>query len=207
MYFILSVIFFELFLLLGFAAVDASKTLRTVDGEVMNTFVDMRTHGANAAMMWVTSLGDYQFVLHLTVIIGLLTAVFGHIEVSLGILAGLAGTNTITGFMKESFHRLRPSDHVINVGGWSYPSGHTSASAILAIMIVWAAIVAIPHRLTRYAVIACAVVYALAVAISRLYLGVHWFSDIVGGILLAVSVGLLMMGILKPVIMKRSLLS
>jgi undecaprenyl-diphosphatase len=173
----------------------------------MGAFVDLRSGTGNEMMRWVTDMGDYEFVLHTTVIVGLLVAVFGHIEISLGIISGIALTSYLTSEMKRYFHVARPDDFVVRAGGWSYPSGHTSGAFILAIMVTWVACVAIPNKFTRYCIITLASLYAVSVAISRMYLGVHWLSDVIGGMLLAASVGLLVMGILKPVIMKRKQVS
>ncbi len=206
LYFVCAGILFELFFGLGVLVSDSVKVIHTADIAANHAFVEMRTEQGADIMSTITNMGDYEFVLHITVILGLLMAVFGHIEISLGIISSIALTSYYTGELKNYFHRFRPDDYLIKTGGWSYPSGHTSASSILAIMIIWAAFAAIPKKKYRWlqiTITVIAAIYAVSVAVSRLYLGVHWFSDVVGGALLAGSIGVLMMGILKPVIMKR----
>ena len=201
-YFVIAGILFELFFGLGIMVKD-SQMVREANVYTMGAFVDLRSDTGNEVMRWVTGLGDYEFILHATVIVGLLMAVFGHIEISLGIISGLALTNYLTHMMKNYFHTYRPEDFLVRAGGWSYPSGHASGAAILSIMVIWAACVAIRNKLMRDIVIVLASLYAISVAVSRMYLGVHWLTDVVGGILLALVVGVFMMAVLKPVIAKR----
>jgi undecaprenyl-diphosphatase len=74
---------------------------------------------------------------------------------------------------------------------FSYPSGHVTAATALAIASILLVLVARPRR--RRALVTLAVAYALLVAASRLVLGVHYLSDVVGAALLA-SAGVLLTG-------------
>ena len=97
----------------------------------------------------------------------------------------IAGQLVRTGLM-ELFARPRPpvADWAVNASGFAFPSGHATTSALTAGLLCWA--------LTRYtrrdlARTTCVVVaaWAAAVGLSRIYLGVHWASDVLGGWLLA----------------------
>lgn len=83
----------------------------------------------------------------------------------------------------------RPRPHVIprlmHGGGWySYPSGHSMLAPIIFGLgiIVWAA--PWPSPALRRAALALAALLALAIGFSRVYIGVHYPSDVVGGLLL-----------------------
>jgi len=91
---------------------------------------------------------------------------------------------------KLAVHRPRP--HVIprlmHGGGWySYPSGHSMLAPIIFGLgiIVWAAPWASPAL--RRAALAVAALLALGIGFSRVYVGVHYPSDVVGGLLLGTS--------------------
>ncbi|MBC2873848.1 MULTISPECIES: phosphatase PAP2 family protein [Streptomyces] len=85
----------------------------------------------------------------------------------------------------ESVARPRPpvDGWATHADGWSFPSGHTSTSAIAAGLV--AAAVLLRSRRAAGPVVAVAGCWAVAVGLSRAYLGVHWFTDVVGGWLFA----------------------
>ncbi|MEW9519788.1 phosphatase PAP2 family protein [Streptomyces tubercidicus] len=82
--------------------------------------------------------------------------------------------------------RPRPphTDWATRASGFSMPSGHSTTSALVAGLVCWAAAYG-ARRILRWCVWVPAVLWAAGVGLTRIYLGVHWPSDVVAGWLLA----------------------
>ncbi|MFJ9020309.1 phosphatase PAP2 family protein [Streptomyces sp. NPDC102259] len=81
--------------------------------------------------------------------------------------------------------RPRPAhaDWAASAGGWAFPSGHTTTAALTAGLLIVALSLRAPRGATSLRiVIAC---WGVLVGLSRVYLGVHWFTDVIGGWLFA----------------------
>lgn len=83
--------------------------------------------------------------------------------------------------------RLRPPqrDWAYPASGYAWPSGHTTVSTIGATLLVWWLVDGMGSARKRAFVILVALLYIAAVGSSRVYLGVHWPSDVVAGWLFA----------------------
>ena len=130
----------------------------------------------------VTALGSYAFVIIVvTAAIGYLLLVRKY-GLALLLLAAEAGGMLFSTLLKELFDRPRPDlDHAARVFTASFPSGHATLSAVTFLTLGALLTRANAERKSKLYFMGTAVVLTVLVGLSRLYLGVHYPSDILAG--------------------------
>ncbi len=104
---------------------------------------------------------------------------------AVAVALSLGGAMLIADMVKLLVSRPRPPvQHLQSVTGSSFPSGHTTQASAFWFSLVLAAHTARASPLLRYSLAAVAGLLVAAVAISRVYLGVHYASDVIAGFLL-----------------------
>jgi membrane-associated phospholipid phosphatase len=84
--------------------------------------------------------------------------------------------------LKDYVRRARPPYHeAAHASGYSFPSGHSMAAIIAYGMLAYVLAVVIPHRRIRRGLIVGFGVLVFLIGFSRVFLGAHWASDVVGG--------------------------
>jgi len=91
------------------------------------------------------------------------------------------------GVLKALYDRPRALGSLVETSGASFPSGHAVAASVTAVAAV---IALVPEGPRRYRWGAVAVAFSSLMALSRTYLGAHWLSDAVAGVLLGTSIAL-----------------
>ena len=107
-----------------------------------------------------------------------------------------AAAELILAGAKTFFHRGRPPEPLVTVVGFSFPSGHAVAGAATAVALV---LVLLPEGRARRRWEIAAIVFAFVMALSRVYLEAHWFSDVVAGVLLGAGVALGSVGLVTEI--------
>ena len=135
------------------------------------------------AMVNITALGSGT-VLALVVIAvaGLLLVQRLWLTAALVLVATMVG-GALAGQAKYWVGRPRPElvDHLVQVTGLSFPSGHATNSAIIYLTLAGLVAQVTPRRVVRRYVLLLALVLVGAIGASRVYLGVHWPSDVLAG--------------------------
>jgi len=176
---ILSVLFFITLwlLLLIVSQVHSGHFLHGIDQYVFHAMENLRTPWADNVMVFVTQLGSTAFLA--TVLVGSCAWLFlkGYPKAAWHWLGVYVCAGLLTWTLKVTAQLERPvSFHE----GYSFPSAHTSMSFVvygfLALMV--ARELHYRHRWLPYSI---AALVAGTIALSRLYLGVHWFSDVLAG--------------------------
>jgi undecaprenyl-diphosphatase len=107
----------------------------------------------------------------------------GMRRAALHLIVAIVGGLLVSLALKAGFHRPRPDlvSHGSMVYTSSFPSGHSMLSAI--VYLTGGAMLALLHRrrMVRLYILACAVLATTLVGISRVYLGVHWPTDVLAG--------------------------
>jgi membrane-associated phospholipid phosphatase len=151
------------------------------------------------AMRFVTNFGDWQIVLFGTVVLLLLLLYFRAFNYMKMVAVTMTGGGILDGVLKDTFHRARPDAFFIaRPTTYSFPSGHALIS--LCFYGLLAGIISLQwrkrwQRVLTWVLAACAIG---TIGFSRIYLGVHWPSDVLAGYLAA----LMWMGAVRFVAVK-----
>jgi membrane-associated phospholipid phosphatase len=102
--------------------------------------------------------------------------------------AAVVLSEILIGTLKGIYDRARPPGSLVATTGTSFPSGHAIAATVT---VVAAVIALVPPGRARVAWGAAAAGFSVLMALSRAYLGAHWLSDAIAGVLLGTSCALL----------------
>jgi undecaprenyl-diphosphatase len=118
----------------------------------------------------------------------------------LTLLAGTAGGKLLEIALKTTIHRHRPTEAAALLSGhtFSFPSGHAMNATVCYALVAFVLATALESRVrVRARWYATAAAIALAVAFSRIYLGMHFPSDVLGGLVAGVAWVVLCMAAVK----------
>ena len=102
--------------------------------------------------------------------------------------AAVVLSEVLIGPLKGIYDRARPPGSLVATSGASFPSGHSVAATVT---VVAAIIALVPPGRARVAWGGAAMGFSVLMALSRAYLGAHWLSDAIAGVLLGASCALL----------------
>jgi undecaprenyl-diphosphatase len=83
--------------------------------------------------------------------------------------------------IKHIMQRARPENFLITETGYGFPSGHTTLAVIFFSLFLYAFKDAIKNKFLKYLFIAINIILIISIGFSRVYLNVHWFSDVLAG--------------------------
>ena len=149
-------------------------------------------------MLFLTNLGyGYTFIAMVLLSLGMLAFLRRWLELQALVMC-LMGGAVLNALLKHIFQRARPEAlHLVEAWGYSFPSGHAMVSLCFYGMIAFLISRNIHSWRGRIAIGAIAVLLISGIGISRIYLGVHYPSDVIAGYAagatwLAFSISLLM---------------
>ncbi len=163
----------------------SSDLVANYDRKITEYVVSFRTPELNKILQFITNLGD----LYGYIIITTICSIFfyfkfknWHYVVQLIFVIIISGLSNLA--LKEVINRARPTaEHLVSVETLSYPSGHAmSATAFYGFLIYLCYFLKINRWLKAFIIALCSFLI-VSIGISRIYLGVHFPSDIAGGMI------------------------
>ncbi|MDR3608392.1 MAG: phosphatase PAP2 family protein [Oligoflexia bacterium] len=181
----LALLFLGLFLKLT-DEVSEHGNLDTLDQRILIMIAHYRVAAFNGSAVDFTALGS-PTVITLITVIGVLLLWLNHDRRGSTYLAtGSIGAGIGTYTLKHLLTRERPSvvPRLVEVTGYSYPSGHSLSATSVYLLLMFLAWRYYRGWQARLALLLCASVVIGGVCLSRLYLGVHYPSDVLSGVFL-----------------------
>lgn len=182
------------FAFLAFWVARGGSTVPGVDLRLHAWAMAHRTPGTIAFARIITWGGITRIVLPVLLVVGVLATEGGR-EITRRLKSGLlislvASVGAYLGLaINHSVARVRPpvTDWAGAAGGPSFPSGHSTVSSLFAASCAWLIATRVHAGWPRRALWIGALLYPLAVGLSRIWLGVHWPTDVIGGWLYALA--------------------
>ncbi|MDP1565557.1 MAG: phosphatase PAP2 family protein [Polaromonas sp.] len=159
-------------------------------GQLDQLFSDaVRDHTAGWALQafaGITRLGDTATLSVLAVVVAAALLLRGRRWLALAWLMAVCGNALLNTTLKAVFARTRPlhDGGLIQAGGWSFPSGHSSGAVVVYGMLAYVLIRSLPPALARRAsltLVLLAAATAFSVGCSRIFLQVHFATDVLAG--------------------------
>jgi membrane-associated phospholipid phosphatase len=169
--------------LFGWMVEDLQEGDTQVDEHLANWLHDHATPALTRFFETVTVLGNLPTLVLVVVVAGVFLWRRRWLEDLTLLVVAAVGAEVLTVGLKEGFRRERPffADPLATEHTFSFPSGHASVSLAVYGTLGYIAARHLETRRAQVLALASAAVLVLLIGFSRLYLGVHFLSDVVAG--------------------------
>ena len=138
----------------------------------LTTFMKLATKLSNPEVMIIIAIISILFCIKL----------IKNKKLSLGIILNLAGITIINQILKFIFRRERPTGYrLIEMSGYSFPSGHAMASLAFYGLLIYITKRLVKNKYLKILLITLNIAIIILIGVSRIYLGVHYLSDVLTG--------------------------
>jgi len=160
-----------------FASEVLEGELLRIDHAVQQFVAANRVAGLRPVFLVITQFGTKELLAPLSVILAWWLFRATKAMLAMLVFAAIAAGEFVA-VLKRDFHVLRPAVGVAKGLGYSFPSGHATGSMAIAVLLTY---VAVRQRVHPVAIGVCSFATVVLVGVSRVYLDVHWASDVLGG--------------------------
>ncbi len=166
------------------AEVVRAGSTQAFDTAVLQYMGAHRIHWIEASLLEITSLGTGPVVLMIVIVAGLFLYLTEHRYSTLLLLIATSGGFVLNQVLKSYFSRPRPQvfEWATNAFDTSFPSGHAMNSAIVYGTVAYLAARLQKHHWARAVTLLSAGCVIVLICVSRMYLGVHYPSDVLAGV-------------------------
>ena len=134
---------------------------------------------------FITNFGGAIFLITLTVILVILIK---NKKIGLSIFSNLVIITVLNQLLKRILQRPRPTEfRIIEETGYSFPSGHSMVSIAFYGYLIYLIYKYVENRYVKWISIVLLSILICSIGVSRIYLGVHYTSDVLGGFLVSIS--------------------
>ena len=134
---------------------------------------------------FITNLGGAIFLIGLT---ALLIILIKNKKIGLSILANLVIVTGLNQLLKRILQRPRPTEfRIVEETGYSFPSGHSMVSMAFYGYLIYLIYKYVKNKYIKWSLICLLSFLVILIGTSRIYLGVHYTSDVLGGFLISIS--------------------
>ncbi len=167
-----------------------ADTPRSFDADILLAFRQAGQPNVPVGPLWlegamrdITSLGSASVLVLITTATIIYFLLVRRWATALLIFVAVAGGQVLSSLLKVGIDRPRPElvSHLVTETSLSFPSGHAMLSAVTYLTLGSLAARFLPGRVAKVYVLSLSVLVAVLVGVSRIYLGVHWPSDVLAG--------------------------
>lgn len=140
------------------------------------------------------------------VVLAILSFIFiKNKKIGLAIIGNLGISALLNNILKMILQRPRPTGYrLIEETGYSFPSGHSMASMAFYGFFIYLVYKNLKNKYIKWGLIAVLSLLIVLIGLSRVYLGVHYLSDVLGGFLVTISYLIIYVHLIKDLIYENS---
>jgi undecaprenyl-diphosphatase len=184
-------ILLALVLAMQLSILTAGSNVLHPDVQVTNEFQDVNVDGTSTTVGVMNLLGQGPVLIGVAAFIALLLVRFGRRKDALFAILPVTLAQLANFGLKYLFSSPRPTPDFVAVsdpsGGFGFPSGHTMTTVVLVGSLAYILLRQTDCRWRKAGITSIVVIVALAMGFSRIYVGAHWPSDVLGAYLWGVA--------------------
>lgn len=177
-------IYLALFLILLILVKTNSIVVTSFDKFVQNLLLPITNPTNTRIVEKITYLGGPRIAAILSIIVSLYMFIRHNFKAGIWSASTLVIGNLINILAKNLIQRPRPSDKLVAIGGYSFPSGHTFGTALFIFFVVFLIVPQIKAVTLRRILTFLGFLWILIIALTRVYLHVHYPTDTIASVLL-----------------------